>query len=74
MGKNILEQVENYTSATLEKNKFVMLVVSQRKELIEYYKRRGYVQTGKTDAYPTGAKVGVPVQTGLAIEYLEKNI
>ncbi|VAW67746.1 hypothetical protein MNBD_GAMMA08-1760, partial [hydrothermal vent metagenome] len=74
MGKNILAQAENYALATLEKNKFVMLVVSQRKELIEYYQRRGYVQTGKTDAYPIGIKVGVPVQTGLTIEYLEKNI
>jgi hypothetical protein len=38
-----------------------MWVLSVRHELIAYYQRRGYVQTGVVADYPLNANVGIPV-------------
>lgn len=73
IGKEILSQAEIYASTKLKSSKYVMAVVSQRKELIEYYKRRGYTRTGSIHEYPTHLNVGVPLQSDLTVEYLEKN-
>lgn len=72
LGKNILVQAEQYAVQKFHANKFVMVVVSQRKELIAYYERRGYLRTGKQEAYPAHLDVGEPLQNNLTIEYLEK--
>lgn len=42
-------------------NNFVMWVLNVRTELIAYYERRGYVQTGVIDNYPLDADVGKPI-------------
>ncbi|MCF6299065.1 MAG: GNAT family N-acetyltransferase [Thiomicrorhabdus sp.] len=73
VGKEILSQAESYASTKLNIRKYVMVVVSQRKELISYYERRGYRKTGNVQEYPTHLNVGVPLKKGLTIEYLEKN-
>ena len=38
-----------------------MWVLSVRYELIAYYERRGYVQTGVVGDYPLDANVGTPI-------------
>ncbi|MCK5830047.1 MAG: GNAT family N-acetyltransferase [Methylococcales bacterium] len=73
VGKKILELAEKYASKKLGVTEFVMVVISQRKELIEFYERRGYKRTGKIDNYPVYLNVGVPSVKGLTIEYLAKN-
>jgi len=73
VGKEILHQAESYASAKLNAKKYIMAVVSQRTELIAYYERRGYIRTGDIQEYPTYLDVGVPLEGGLTIEYLEKN-
>lgn len=73
VGKEILSQAERYASNKLNAKKYVMVVVSQRTELIAYYERRGYIRTGSVQEYPTHLNVGVPYESGLTIEYLEKN-
>ncbi|NKB38592.1 MAG: GNAT family N-acetyltransferase [Gammaproteobacteria bacterium] len=73
IGKEILAQAESYASATFGAEKYVMVVVSQRKELVEYYERRGYIRTGNIQEYPVHLNVGVPLESGLTIEYLEKS-
>lgn len=72
LGKQVLSAAEKYTT-NLGVKIFVMAVVSQRPELIAYYERRGYVRTGKIEAYPAHLDVGTPKTTGLTIEYLVKN-
>lgn len=37
-----------------------MCVISRRKELIEYYERRGYRNTGQKEPFPTGEAFGKP--------------
>ena len=57
----------------LKVTKFIMVVVSQREELIAFYERRGYKKTGEILEYPVHLNVGIPAVAGLTIEYLEKN-
>lgn len=37
-----------------------MTVISIRSSLIEYYERRGYINTGKTEPFPSETKFGKP--------------
>jgi ribosomal protein S18 acetylase RimI-like enzyme len=73
LGKEILSQAEDYASTQLKAKKYVMVVLSQRTELIAFYERRGYIRTGETQEYPVHLNVGTPLENGLTIEYLEKN-
>jgi ribosomal protein S18 acetylase RimI-like enzyme len=72
VGKDLLSQVEAYASANLQSEKFVMLVVIQRRELISFYERRGYVRTGEILNYPIHLDVGTPKVVDLKMEYLMK--
>jgi len=62
LGKTILSQAEQYASSNLKAEKYVMVVLSQRKELIEYYD------------YPVHLNVGTPLMNDLTVEYLEKDV
>ena len=70
LGKYMLEQAETFARSVMHVHQFVMFVISQRTELIQFYQRRGYHCTGRVEAYP--AYLGVPKIAGLTIEYLEK--
>jgi len=73
LGKSVLSKAENFAKESLKVDTYVMVVVSQRPELISYYERRGYVKTGKVLEYPLHLNVGIPIDNNLTIEYLEKN-
>lgn len=70
LGKYMLEQAETFASSVMNVHQFVIFVISQRTELIEFYQRRGYYCTGRIEAYPV--YLGAPKIAGLTIEYLEK--
>lgn len=74
IGKLVLQLAEQYAINKFRIDRFVMVVVSQRKELISYYERRGYTRVGKIKEYPTNLNVGIPKVENLTIEYLEKNL
>jgi ribosomal protein S18 acetylase RimI-like enzyme len=74
IGKEVLKLAQNYAIKKLHPKKFVMVVVSQREELIRYYERRGYKRLGKKELYPVDLNVGIPLLDNLQIEYLEKTI
>lgn len=71
-GKQMLTYAEHYARTQLGAQKFVMYVLAARTELIAFYLRRGYQQTGKFSAYPLSAGCGIPKQSDLKIEILEK--
>jgi ribosomal protein S18 acetylase RimI-like enzyme len=73
LGKQIINLAENYARNQLCINKLIMVVISQRKELIAFYERRGYKRTGKVKKYPVHLNAGTPRIKGLTLEYLEKN-
>lgn len=50
-----------------------MSVLNVHIELIAYYERRGYHQTGKTESYPLDADVGQPL-VDLNLVILEKSL
>lgn len=71
-GKQILEHAERFASASFGSEKFIMVVVSSRSELISFYLRRGYQKTGTIMDYPLSAGAGIPRHDGLKIEVMEK--
>lgn len=73
VGKKLLQQAEIYASA-LGLSKIVMTVISVREELISWYKRRGYVDTGAREPFPA-SDVHIPIYN-LPLEFivLEKKI
>jgi len=73
IGKQVLGFAEKYAAEQLGSKKLIMLVISQREELISFYERRGYKRTGKKSEYPVHLNVGIPVVEDLTIECLEKN-
>ena len=73
LGKKVLRLAEEYALNELNSNEYIMVVISQRKELIAFYERRGYKKTGELEQYPAHLNVGEPITKDLTIEYLKKN-
>ena len=71
-GKQMLAHAERYANENFCSEKFIMVVVSSRSELIAFYLRRGYRKTGTVQDYPLSAGVGTPKFTNLKTEVLEK--
>lgn len=61
VGKQMLAKAEWYASENFSSNKFIMVVVSSRSELISFYQRRGYQKTGSIMDYPLSAGAGIEV-------------
>ncbi len=72
IGKQILYLAEKYAVNQLGSKKIVMVVISQREELISFYERCGYRKTDEISEYPLHLNVGIPTAEGLTIERLEK--
>ena len=73
IGKKLLQQAEIY-ALELRLPKIVMTVISVREELIAWYKRNGYVDTGAREPFPAN-DVHIPI-TEVPLEFivLEKKI
>lgn len=73
VGKKLLEQAEIHASA-LGLPRIVMTVISVREELIAWYKRHGYVDTGAREPFPA-SDVHIPIsEKPLEFMVLEKKI
>ncbi|HNL99876.1 MAG TPA: GNAT family N-acetyltransferase [Nitrosomonas sp.] len=72
LGTYVLKQAEIFAKTRLYSKKLLMIVVSQRTELIAFYERRGYRRTGQVENLP--ANIGIPKRINLTIDYLEKSI
>ena len=71
-GKQMLAHAERYANENFGSEKFIMVVVSSRSELIAFYLRRGYRRTGTVQGYPLSAGVGTPKLSNLKTEVFEK--
>ncbi len=56
IGKILINECERYTKEVLGLDEIRMKVINRRKELIEYYERRGYISTGELEEF--GSKDG----------------
>jgi len=73
IGKQLLAEAENH-AATLGLSTLSMTVVSVRAELIAWYKRHGYADTGKREAFPS-SDIHINISDKpLDFIYLEKKI
>jgi GNAT superfamily N-acetyltransferase len=61
IGKILITECERYTKEVFRLNEIRMKVISRRTELIEYYKRRGYLLTGEKESFDsTEGTFGTP--------------
>lgn len=73
LGKKLLAEAECYAQSSFGAQLFVLLVVADRRDLINFYMRRGYDETGDFQPYPTEAGVGTPVDPNARLAVLHKN-
>ncbi|CAM2987657.1 GNAT family N-acetyltransferase [Flavobacterium frigoris] len=73
IGKKLLQQAEVHAQ-TLDLSKIVMTVISIRTELINWYKRHGYVDTGDREPFPVSDIHISIVEQPLEFIVLEKKI
>ena len=76
IGSKILAKAEQYAIErwpTISKSK--MTVISVRSSLIDFYKRRGYKDTGKREPFPkSDQRFGIPKVDNLEFCVLEKEL
>jgi ribosomal protein S18 acetylase RimI-like enzyme len=74
MGKKLIEHIEGV--ATLLGFKTVRFtVISLRNELIAFYERRGYVETGRFEDFPLhDSRYGIPKVSGLVLKEFQKDL
>lgn len=73
LGRTLLESAERHILETFGLSRARMSVISLRGELIGWYERRGYRDTGETAPFPYGdSRFGEPVRDDLVFVVLEK--
>ena len=73
IGKKLLKQAEVFAAA-MRLPKIIMTVISVREELIAWYKRNGYVDTGAREPFPVSDVFNPTTQEPLEFMVLEKVI
>ncbi|WP_231914818.1 GNAT family N-acetyltransferase [Methylomonas sp. DH-1] len=74
IGKQLLQQAEQWATRIWPVRVFVMAVIPQRRELIEFYQRRGYRSTGRIEPFPENPALWTPKVGGLCLKLLEKPV
>lgn len=74
VGKLLLDAAEQRAISDFNTQKLIMVVLSERTELIAFYERRGYKKSGNRKDFPTHSNVGTPKASTLTIEELYKII
>ncbi len=73
LGKRMLAYAEQFSLEHCRVSMLRILVLSSRPELLAFYERRGYTQSGELQPYPTAAEeVGKPIIEGLQVTELMK--
>lgn len=75
LGRRVLEAAEQLARDELGLTTMQMTVIRQRAELIAWYVRRGYAQTGRMQPFPYGdIRFGKPRRDDLEFEVLVKDL
>jgi len=75
LGKILIAKSEKFAKEKFSCNEMKMKVIGVRKELIEYYMRRGYLLTGEREDFSTAAGTfGDPKTQNLFFEVLSKKL
>ena len=75
LGRQLIAAAENAATHHFGAHLMEMTVIKQRSELIAYYERRGYVQTGEMRPFPMDdERFGLPKTQDLEFVVLEKEL
>lgn len=75
LGSALLGEAERVAREELHRDVARMTVIAQRSELIAWYERRGYAQTGEREEFPYGnERFGKPRRNDLYFVVLEKRL
>lgn len=73
LGRQLVAAAEQHARAVFGAATLEMRVIRQRAELIAWYQRLGYADTGRTEPFPYGdARFGLPKRDDLAFVVLAK--
>lgn len=73
LGKQVIAYAERYAAAQWSCRRMEMTVLRQRTDLIAFYERRGYHDTGIRSPFPYGdARFGIPQRDDLEFTLLDK--
>ncbi len=75
IGKRLLTEAEKQARVEFgaKRSRMTVIVIEQRKDLIAWYVRRGYLVTTRTEPFPYGnPRFGLPRRTDLRFVVLEK--
>lgn len=73
LGKLVIAYAERYAATQWSSGRMEMTVLRQRVDLIAFYERRGYQDTGIRSPFPYGdARFGIPQRDDLEFTLLEK--
>lgn len=75
LGKRLISAAEHAAATYFDAHTIEMTVIRQRTELIDYYHRRGYCETGEERPFPlTDERFGLPRTSELVFVVLAKRI
>jgi ribosomal protein S18 acetylase RimI-like enzyme len=74
IGTLLMNESEKYAKEIFDSIEMEMKVIGQRKELIDYYIRRGYSITGEKELFSAGKHFGAPRRNDLYFEFLVKKL
>jgi GNAT superfamily N-acetyltransferase len=75
LGRAMLAEAERLAREEWGSRSMQMTVIAQRRDLIEWYARRGYVETGETRPFPHGdERFGIPRRADLVFNVLAKDL
>jgi len=75
IGAQVLAEAERIAAANWDAPVMEMTVIAQRRELIEWYERKGYTRTGETRPFPHGdERFGLPRRDDLEFVVLAKSL
>lgn len=75
LGRALLAEAERIARDEWGARSMQMTVITQRRDLIAWYERRGYTATGETEPFPHGDdRFGLPRRDDLAFEVLTKQL
>lgn len=73
IGRGLLAEAERIAADEWEARSMQMTVITQRRDLIAWYERRGYATTGESKPFPHGdERFGLPRRDDLSFDVLAK--
>ncbi|MES2207059.1 MAG: GNAT family N-acetyltransferase [Pseudomonadota bacterium] len=73
IGRRMFAEIEEYSRLTFGAQTYVLEVITLRNDLILFYNRLGYQQTGQISEFPFSSVVGESLVGSLYLERMEKH-